>query len=112
MSRNETSASATRAHAGPTSAAQRTLQDDPALGASAETRTFRSGILGPACETVVDGDYAHLLACPCGKRMKLVGVIFEKKSLARMLAHHGISARILAVRPARPPPQTDFNFDA
>ena len=52
-----------------------------------------------------------VLACPCGKRMKLVAVIFEKDSLARMLAAHGLPNRIEPIAPARAPPQTDFDFE-
>jgi len=60
------------------------------------------------CALMKHGLGIDVLACPCGHRMKLVAVIFERKSLARMLAHHGLSARIIATRPA--PPQTDLDF--
>ena len=53
-----------------------------------------------------------VLACPCGHRMKLVAVIFEKQSLARMLAAHGLRARALHTLPARAPPQTQLDFGA
>jgi len=60
------------------------------------------------CALMKHGLGIDVLACPCGHRIKLVAVIFERKSLARMLAHHGLSARIIATRPA--PPQTDLDF--
>ncbi len=44
--------------------------------------------------------------------MKLVAVIFERKSLARMLAHHGLSARVMPTLPARAPPQAELDFGA
>jgi hypothetical protein len=51
-----------------------------------------------------------VLACPCGHRMKLVAVIFEKKSLARMLAAHRLPNHIAPTAPARAPPQMDLDF--
>ena len=51
-----------------------------------------------------------VLACPCGRRMKFIAVIFERKSLARMLAAHGLHARVMPTLPARAPPQGDLDF--
>ena len=51
-----------------------------------------------------------VLACPCGHRMKLVAVIFDKHSLARLLKEHSLPNRILPIAPARAPPQTDLDF--
>ena len=67
------------------------------------------------CTTVVRGDdrerLEHVCASTsCGHRMKLVAVIFEKKSLARFLCAHGLSERATPLAPARAPPQTDFDF--
>ena len=61
-------------------------------------------------ECMKHGLDVDVLACPCGHRMKLVAVIFEKKSLARMLAAHALSNRLLPIAPARAPPQTDLDF--
>ncbi len=36
--------------------------------------------------------------------------VFEKKSLARMLAAHGLGARVMRTLPARAPPQMDLDF--
>jgi hypothetical protein len=54
----------------------------------------------------------NVLACPCGERMKYVAVIFEKKSLARLLAAHGHRARVMPTLAARAPPQIDLDFSA
>ena len=64
------------------------------------------------CAVMKHGLGLDVLACPCGQRMKFVAVIFEKKSLARMLAAHGLRARVMPTLPARAPPQTDFDFGA
>lgn len=45
------------------------------------------------CAAMKHGLGIDVLACPCGHRMKLVALIFEKKSLARTLAHHGLRRR-------------------
>lgn len=42
--------------------------------------------------------------------MKLVAVIFDKPSLARMLAAHGLPNRIAPTAPARAPPQARLDF--
>jgi hypothetical protein len=64
------------------------------------------------CAMMKHGLGIDVLACPCGHRMKLVAVIFDKKSLARMLAHHGLSARVMPTLPARAPPQAELDFGA
>jgi len=64
------------------------------------------------CAMMKHGLGVDVLACPCGHRMKLVAVIFEKKSLTRMLAAHGLRARVLHTLPARAPPQTQLDFGA
>ncbi len=47
-----------------------------------------------------------ILACPCGRRMKYVATIFDRKGLARLLPH------LKPIRPARGPPQQGFDFGA
>ena len=64
------------------------------------------------CAVMQHGLGIDVLACPCGHRMLLVAVIFEKKSLTRMLAAHGLRARALHTLPARAPPQTQLDFGA
>ena len=64
------------------------------------------------CTLMRHGLGVDVLACPCGHAMLLVAVIFEKKSLARMLAHHGLDARVMPTQPARAPPQIDLDFGA
>ena len=62
------------------------------------------------CTMMRHGLGVDVLACQCGQRMKLVAVIFERKALARMLAHHGLAARALPTLPPRAPPQIDLDF--
>jgi hypothetical protein len=64
------------------------------------------------CTLMKHGLDIDVLACPCGQRMKLVAVIFDKKSLARMLAAHGLRARVMPTLPARAPPQAELDFGA
>ncbi len=76
----------------------------------------REGIPRPKnaswCAAMKHGLGIGVLACPCGHRMVLVAVIFEKKSLARMLAHHGLRPTGSSVAPARAPPQAELDFGA
>ncbi len=65
---------------------------------------------GGFCELAKHGLSLDVLACKCGKGMKFVATIFEKKSLARMLAAHGLGARVMRTLPARAPPQMDLDF--
>jgi hypothetical protein len=51
-----------------------------------------------------------ILACPCGHRMKYVATIFDKKGLARLLRSKGLPHHLEPIRPARGPPQGEFDF--
>jgi hypothetical protein len=62
------------------------------------------------CALMRHGLDLDVLACECGKRMRWVATIFEKKSVARMLAAHGLSARVVRIAPARAPPQCELGF--
>ena len=62
------------------------------------------------CELMKHGLGIDVLACPCGHRMKYVATIFDKKSLARLLRAKGLPHCIAPIRPARGPPQRDFDF--
>lgn len=62
------------------------------------------------CAVMKHGLGPDVLACPCGHRMMLVAVIFEKKSPARMLAAHGLRARAMRTLPARAPPQAELDY--
>jgi hypothetical protein len=62
------------------------------------------------CELMKHGLGIDTLACPCGHRMKYVATIFDKKGLARLLRAKGLPHRIEPIRPARGPPQGEFDF--
>lgn len=64
------------------------------------------------CELMKHGLNVDILACPCGHRMKYVATIFDKKGLARLLRAKGLPHHLEPIRPARGPPQQDFDFDA
>jgi hypothetical protein len=64
------------------------------------------------CELMKHGLGLDVLACPCGHRMKYVATIFDKKGLARLLRAKGLPHHLEPIRPARGPPQQDFDFDA
>jgi hypothetical protein len=50
--------------------------------------------------------------CPkCGKPMRTIAFVLERPVIERILAHLGGPTRPPAVRPARPPPQGEFQFD-
>ena len=51
-----------------------------------------------------------MLACPCGHRMRYVATIFDRKGLARLLRAKGLPHQLEPIRPARAPPQCDFDF--
>jgi hypothetical protein len=62
------------------------------------------------CELMKHGLGVDILACPCGHRMKYVATIFDKKGLARLLRAKGLPHHLEPIRPARGPPQQDFDF--
>jgi len=62
------------------------------------------------CELMKHGLGVDVLACPCGHRMKYVATIFDKKGLARLLRAKGLPHQLEPIRPARAPPQRDFDF--
>jgi hypothetical protein len=62
------------------------------------------------CELMKHGLGVEVLACPCGHRMKFVATIFDRKGLARLLRAKGLPHRLEPIRPARGPPQRDFDF--
>ncbi len=62
------------------------------------------------CELMKHGLGVDILACPCGHRMKYVATIFDKKGLARLLRAKGLPHHLESIRPARGPPQQDFDF--
>jgi hypothetical protein len=62
------------------------------------------------CELIKHGLGVDILACPCGHRMKYVATIFDKKGLARLLRAKGLPHHLEPIRPARGPPQQDFDF--
>ena len=64
------------------------------------------------CRLMKHGLKLDVLACPCGHRMKYVATIFDKKGLARLLRAKGLPHHLEPIRPARGPPQQDFDFDA
>jgi len=64
------------------------------------------------CELMKHGLGVDVLACPCGHRMKYVATIFDKKGLARLLRAKGLPHHLEPIRPARGPPQRDFDFGA
>jgi hypothetical protein len=47
----------------------------------------------------------------CGKPMRIIAFVLERPVIERILAHLGEPTRPPAVRPARPPPQGEFQFD-
>ena len=47
----------------------------------------------------------------CGGRMRIVAAITEPASVRRYLAGVGLPADPLALAPARPPPQAEFDYD-
>jgi hypothetical protein len=50
--------------------------------------------------------------CPkCGKPMRIIAFVLERPVIERILEHIGEPTRPPAVRPARPPPQGEFQFD-
>jgi len=53
-----------------------------------------------------------VLACPCGKRMRYLAIIFDRKELQRLLAAKGLPHRIEPICPARGPPQQYLDFGA
>jgi hypothetical protein len=62
------------------------------------------------CELMKHGLNVDVLACPCGHRMKYVATIFDRKGLARLLRAKGLPHQLEPIRPARGPPQRDFDF--
>ena len=62
------------------------------------------------CELMKHGLGIDILACPCGHRMKHVATIFDRKGLARLLHAKGLPHQLEPIRPARGPPQRDFDF--
>ncbi len=64
------------------------------------------------CELMMHGLGLDVLACPCGHRMKYVATIFDKKGLALLLRAKGLPHHLEPIRPARGPPQQDFDFGA
>jgi hypothetical protein len=58
------------------------------------------------CELMKHALGVDILACPCGRRMKYVATIFDRKGLARLLPH------LEPIRPARGPPRQGFDFGA
>ncbi|MFN7697474.1 MAG: transposase [Deltaproteobacteria bacterium] len=62
------------------------------------------------CELMKHGLAMDVLACPCGHRMKYVATIFDRKGLARLLRAKGLPHQLEPIRPARGPPQGDFDF--
>lgn len=62
------------------------------------------------CELMRHGLGLDVLACPCGHRMNYVATIFDKKGLARLLRAKGLPHQLEPIRPARGPPQRDFDF--
>jgi hypothetical protein len=62
------------------------------------------------CELMKHGLGVDILACPCGHRMKYVATIFDKKGLARLLRAKGLPHHLEPIRPARGPPQGEFDF--
>jgi len=69
-----------------------------------------SGQRDVLCELMKHGLGVDILACPCGHRMKYVATIFDKKGLARLLRAKGLPHQLEPIRPARGPPQQDFDF--
>jgi hypothetical protein len=62
------------------------------------------------CELMKHGLGVAVLACPCGHRMKYVATIFDRKGLARLLRAKGLPHHLEPIRPARGPPQQNFDF--
>lgn len=64
------------------------------------------------CALMTHGLGVDVLACPCGKRMKFICVVFDRKGLGRLLRAAGLPDRIEPIRAARAPPQADLDFGA
>lgn len=62
------------------------------------------------CELSKYGIGVDVLACPCGKRMRFLEIVLEKKRLRPLLRAYGYRDEPLAMAKARAPPQTDFDF--
>jgi hypothetical protein len=62
------------------------------------------------CELMKHGLGVDILACSCGHRMQYVATIFDRKGLARLLRAKGLPHHLEPIRPARGPPQQDFDF--
>lgn len=63
------------------------------------------------CELAKHSLDLDVLACKCGKGMKFIAVVTEKKGLARLLRAHRLPTHATPIAPARAPPQTDLDFD-
>ena len=50
------------------------------------------------------------LACPCGKRMRYLATIFERRELQRLLTAKGLPHHTEELHPARGPPQQYLDF--
>ena len=64
------------------------------------------------CELSKHGIGVDTLACPCGKRMKLIEIVLERERLRPLLRAHCQREDPLPLATARPPPQTDLDFGA
>ena len=64
------------------------------------------------CELMKHGLGLDVLACPCGKRMRYLATIFDRKELQRLLTAKGLPHRIEKLHPARAPPQQYLDFGA
>jgi hypothetical protein len=62
------------------------------------------------CELMKHGLGVDILACSCGHRMQYVATIFDRKGLARLLRAKGLPHHLEPIRPARGPPQGEFDF--
>jgi hypothetical protein len=62
------------------------------------------------CELMKHGLGVDILACSCGHRMQCVATIFDRKGLARLLRAKGLPHHLEPIRPARGPPQGEFDF--
>ena len=62
------------------------------------------------CEVSKHGLGVHVLACPCGERMRFVELVLERDRLAPLLRAHGKRDEPLPLARARSPPQADFDF--
>ena len=58
-----------------------------------------------------EGGGVEITAEHCGGRMRIVAAITEPASVRRYLAGVGLPADPLALAPARPPPQAEFDYD-